>query len=525
MTALPRRLLLGAALVPTLSGLRAARAQEAVLDMAVAAPPSSVDPHFYTLTPNMALAAHLFDTLIRRDPQGRMVPGLAESWKRLDDSRWEFALRRGVRFHNGEEFSARDVAYTLERVPKVVNSPGSFNVYTRAITRVEVVDSHTIRFHTQGLYPLLPGDLSQVSILWHGLGENPSTGDFNNGRNAIGTGPFRLVAFRSGDRVEMLRNDDYWGERPVWSKVVYRIIPNNGARVAALQAGDVAFIDNVPTSDRARLRGETRLRLSEVTSLRSVYLRTDFRTESPYVSGPNGEPIRNPMTDLRVRRALSVAINRAGIAERIMSGAATPTGQMMPEGSYGHVPDIPVPAFDVDAAKALLAEAGLADGFTVTLLASNDRYINDAQIAQSIGQMWSRIGVKTNVETMPFAVVAQRGARQDTSISMGGWANSAGEPSAGLRGLFGTRDMQRGWGTVNNTGFSNADYDRVLGEALTTADDAAREKKFQEATRIAVREAAWIPLHIQKCTWGMKQGLVHTPRADEMTLAMDIRPA
>jgi peptide/nickel transport system substrate-binding protein len=527
MPAIPRRLILGAALAPAIAGLkpRQANAQPArMLDLAVGAPPSSVDPHFYTLTPNNALAQHIFDALIHRDAQGRLVPALAESWHRVDDTVWEFKLREGVRFHNNEPFTARDVAYTIDRVPRVVNSPGSFAVYTKAIQKVEVIDPHRIRLHTAGIYPLLPGDLSQVFIIWHGLGENPSTGDFNNGRNAIGTGPFRLLAFRSGDRVELERNDAYWGEKSVWPRVNYRIIANNGARVAALQAGDVAFIDSVPTSDRARLGAEAGLKLSEIVSLRSVYLRTDFRAESPYVSGPNGEAIRNPMTDLRVRQALSIAINRPAIADRIMSGAALPTGQLMPPDSYGYVADIPAPAFDAEKARKLLAEAGLPNGFTVTLLASNDRYVNDAQIAQSIGQMWARIGVKTNVETMPFSVVAQRGARRDLSISMGGWSNSGGEPSAGLRGLLGTRNMEKGWGTVNNVGYSNPDYDRTLEQALTTADDAAREKLFQAATRIAVADAAWIPLHIQKNTWAMRQGFAHTPRADEMTLAMDIRP-
>jgi peptide/nickel transport system substrate-binding protein len=527
MTALPRRLILGAALAPALAGLHPARAQQAgrLLDLAVGAPPSSADPHFYTLTPNNALAAHLFDTLVQRDAQGRLAPGLATSWKLVDDTTWEFALRDGVRFHNGEAFTARDVAYTIDRVPRVVNSPGSFAVYTKAITRVEILDPLRLRLHTAGVYPLLPGDMSQVSIIWHGLGENPSTGDFNNGRNTIGTGPYRLVSFRAGDRVELVRNDGYWGRKPAWERVNYRIIANDGARTAALQAGDVAFIDAVPTNDIERLRKEAGLALSEITSLRSMYLRTDFRPESPYVKGPNGEAIRNPMTDLRVRQALSAAINRPAIADRVMSGAALPTGQLMPPGTYGHVPDLPAPAHDPDKARRLLAEAGLPNGFSVTLLASNDRYVNDAQIAQSIGQMWSRVGIRTAVETMPFAVVAQRGARRDASITMGGWSNSGGEPSAGLRGLLGTRDTEKGWGTVNHVGYSSAEYDRVLTQALATVDDAAREALFQQATRIAAADAAWVPLHIQKNIWAMRRGVTHTPRADEMTLAMDVQPA
>ncbi|WP_426956976.1 ABC transporter substrate-binding protein [Muricoccus radiodurans] len=520
-----RLILLSALSAPALLRGPQAAAQGTTLELAVGAPPTSMDPHFHTLTPNMALGQHVFDNLVHRDAEARLRPGLAEAWRLVDDSTWEFRLRRGVTFHNGEPFTAEDVLYTLDRVPRVANSPGSFSVFTKGIVSPEVVDPHTLRFKTNGVYPLLPADLSQVAILWHGIGGNNLTSDFNSGRAAIGTGPFRLAAYRHGERAELERNPRYWGEAPAWDKVNYRVIANDGGRVAALRAGDIAFIDAVPTNDIARLRTEPRVVLSETVSLRSIYLRPDFRAESPYVSGPNGEALaRNPLTDQRVREALSIAINRAAICERTMSGAALPIGQFMPPGTYGHVPDLPPPAFDPERARRLLAEAGFPQGFSITLHASNDRYVNDAQVAQSVGQMWQRIGVRTRVEAIPYAAFSQRTARSDTSMALGGWANSSGEPSGGLRGLLGTRDVARGWGTVNRTGYSNPVFDQTVARALNTADDEAREGLMQEATRIAVRDVGWIPLHIQKNIWGMRQGLTHTPRADEMTLAHDVRP-
>lgn len=528
MPPIPRRFFLASAPAAALTPRdAAAQASSRTLDLAVGAPPSSMDPHLYTLTPNSALAQHVFDCLVHRDAAaGRPIPGLAESWRLIDDSTWEFKLRQGVTFHNGQPFTAADVTYTIEHVPRVQNSPGSFAVFTKAIQSMEVMDAHTIRFRTAGIYPLLPQDLSQIAIIWHGLGEKNLTSDFNAGRAAIGTGPFRLLAYRHGDRIELERNDRYWGDAPAWSRVSYRVISNDGARVAALRAGDVAFIDSVPTNDLSHLRTEPRVSLSEVVSLRSVYLRTDFRPETPYVAGPNGEPLgRNPLLDLRVRQALSIAINRPAIAERTMSGAAIPTGQFMPPGTYGYVTDFAAPAFDADRARRLLAEAGFSQGLTITLIASNDRYINDAQVAQNIGQMWSRIGVRTKVEVMPFNTLVQRTTRLDSSVSLGGWANSSGEPSGGLRGLLGTRDVERGWGTVNRTGYSNPTYDDTVRRAMNTADDEVREHLMQEATRMAANDVAWIPLHIQKNIWAMRQGLTHTPRADEMTLAMDVRPA
>ena len=169
------------------------------LTLAVGAPVTSIDPHYHNLTPNNALAAHIFDRLVDRDPDARPIPGLAESWKLVDEHTWEFRLR-DVKFHDGSPFTAEDVAYTLRRVPRVKNSPSSFSAYTSAVTEVEVVDPHTIRLRTANVYPLLPVDLTQVAIISHRIGPDPATEDFNSGKDAIGTGPFRLPTTRRAPR-------------------------------------------------------------------------------------------------------------------------------------------------------------------------------------------------------------------------------------------------------------------------------------------------------------------------------------
>ncbi len=212
------------------------------ITVAVAAPVTSIDPHYHNLTPNQALAAHIFEPLVDMDATAHPVPALAESWRRIDDRTWEFKLRR-ARFHNGAEFTADDVAFTLDRVPKVVNSPSSYAIYTKAIESVQVVDPHTIRLTTKTIYPLLPIDLTQVAIICRCVGPDPATEDFNSGKDAIGTGPFRFVSYKPGDRIELERNDQWWGRAPAWQHVTYRIISNDGARTAALLAGDVQFIE------------------------------------------------------------------------------------------------------------------------------------------------------------------------------------------------------------------------------------------------------------------------------------------
>ena len=497
------------------------------LVMASSAPITSVDPHYHTFGPNASLDSHMFEPLIDMDAAQRPIPSLAESWTLIDPRTWELKLRRGVKFHSGAEFTAEDVVYTLDRVPRVVNSPGSFAIYTKPIVAVQVVDPYTIRLQTAGVYPLLPVDLTQVFIIPHGIGPDPATEDFNNGRHAIGTGPFKFVAYKSGDRIELERFDDYWSRAPHWQHVSYRIVPNDGARTAALLSGDIGFIENVPTADVARLRGDKRMRLAETVSLRLIFLSLDqFReTATPFVSGPNGEKLeRNPLRDLRVRQALSIAINRAAVVDRIMEGAAITAGQFLPPGSYSYAPDVPPPAFDAARAKALLAEAGFPNGFRITLHGPNDRYVNDAKIIQSVGQMWSRIGVQTSVEGITWSNYIARASRQEFSAFLVGWGSSSGESSNPLRALMATFDPAKGRGAVNRGRYSNPALDALIDRAVATADDAQREKLLQQATKLAMDDVALIPLHNQKNIWAMRSDLTYVPRADEASRAQDVRP-
>src|SRR5579875_2838538 len=238
---------LGAALLASTASSTLAWAQAApdTLRLATGAPVTSIDPHYHNLSPNSALASHIFDTMVGMNATMHPQPSLAASWKLVDDKTWEFKLRDGVKFQNGDDFTADDIAFTIHRVPLVPNSPSSFAIYTKSIASVDVVDPHTIRLHTKTVYPLLPIDLTQVFIVDGKAAANATTEDFNSGKAAIGTGPFKFVSFRPSDRIELDRNDAYWGEKAAWKHVSYRMIPNAAARTAAMLAGDVDFIDTV----------------------------------------------------------------------------------------------------------------------------------------------------------------------------------------------------------------------------------------------------------------------------------------
>jgi peptide/nickel transport system substrate-binding protein len=497
------------------------------LSMAVSAAPTSVDPHYHTFSPNESLSSHIFSPLIDMDATQHPIPATALSWKQVDDKTWEIKLRPGVKFHNGALLTPEDVAYTIGRIPTVQNSPGSFSIYTKSITGVQIVDPETLRITTATVYPMLPIDLTQIYIIPRSLGPNPATEDFNSGKNAIGTGPYKLQSYRSGEKAELVRDDAYWGTKPYWQRVTYRIIPNDGARTAALLSGDVSFIEAVPTSDAARLRTDKRVTLAETNSLRIVYLFLDrSRTgPTPFVFGPNGETLdKNPLNDLRVRQALSIAINRNAIVERVMEGAAIPQGQLLPPGSYSYVPDLPPPTYDPEKAKKLLADAGYPNGLKLTLHGPSDRYVNDGKIIQAVGQMWTRIGVQTQVDAITWSNYVTHASRLEYSAFLVGWGSSSGEASNPLRALLSTYDPAKGRGTTNRGRYSNPQLDAMVEQAMGTADDGARERMLQQATRIAMEDVGFIPLHTQKNIWAMKPGLAYTARADESTRAADLRP-
>jgi peptide/nickel transport system substrate-binding protein len=510
--------------LPLVAGM--ARAQD--LTMGLGGNITSMDPHFHNLAPNNGIAVHLFDRLVHQDEQQRLIPGLAESWKPVDDTTWEFKLRRGVKFHDGSDFNAADVVATIKRVPWVPNSPSSFSIATRPITETIVVDPYTIRFKTARPYPLLPTDLSIVNIVSRKAVEAP-TAEFNSGKSAIGTGPFKFVEFVPGDRVVLQRNDAYWGPKPHWAKVTVRIITNPSARTAALLSGDVQIIDQVPTQDLARVRANAQTAVAKTGSNRLIYLHLDqARDQTPFATDKQGAVLpNNPLKNKRVRQALSKSINREAIAQRLFDGEAIPAGSLLPPGFFGAPQNQKAEAFDIEGARKLLAEAGYPNGFGLTIHGPNDRYPEDEKVLQAIGPMFSRIGIDTRVLTQPWATFSSQASAPNYSFSvmLVGWGAGTGEMSNPLRSLLATVNPQTGYGPSNRGRYSNPQMDEVLTKALATVDDPARAKLLAEAADIGVGDVGLIPLYYQVNLWGHRRAVAYTPRADEYTLAHMVRPA
>lgn len=490
--------------------------------VALSSPPNSIDPHFYNLAPNVNVSEHIFEPLVRMNADSQIVPALAESWKVIDPLTWEFKIRADAKFHDGSDVTAEDIVWSFDRVPTIVNSPGKFDVYIKAITAKEIVDAKTLRFKTAAPYPLMLSDLTSIFVVSKKLTTGLSTDDFNAGKGMIGSGPFKFVRFARDDRIELVRNDAYWGDKPAFEKVTLRFIAQPATRVAALLAKDVDAIENVPTADIKRVREEKSLNFVSKPSYRVIYLNLDQREKSPYVTDKAGNVLdKNPLRDIKVRSAMNQAINREAIASRIMEGMAEPTNNMLPSTMFGYVPELRLVKFDPEGARKLMTEAGYKDGFNLVLHGPNNRYINDGPILEAIAQMWTRIGVNTRVQASPMADFAPRVSigRKDSSAWLLGWGFVTGEVSYGLRALVACENKDRGFGTNNGASYCNPKMDALLTQGLAEVDDKKRLALFQQAVRMVISDGAWIPIHQQVTTWAARSGVGYEPRTDERTYA------
>ena len=507
-------------------GLAVGQAKAQDLTIALGASVTSLDPHFHALTPNNNVAQHVFNNLVEQDEKQRLVPGLAVSWTTKGEDIWVIKLRPGVKFHDGSDFTAEDVVASIKRVGWVPNSPSPFTIYTKSIKSIAVVDPLTIELKTDGPYPLMPNDLSNFFIVSKKSVEAP-TEDFNRLTAAIGTGPYKYVEYARGDKIVLERNEAYWGKKPEWKKVTFRLITNPASRMAALLSGDVQMVEAVPTTDIAQLKKNANVTLAQAASNRLIYLHMDHQRDvTPFFTDKSGKPLtKNPLKDLRVRQALSKAIDRQAIVSRVMEGVAVPAGQLLDDSFFGTSRNLKPEKYDPEGAKKLLAAAGYPDGFGLTLHGPSDRYINDGRIIQTVAQMWSRIGIDAKVEAQPWAAFASKASNQEYSIFLVGWGSGTGETSSTLRSLLATFNKDTGMGQANRGRYSNPDLDRTLSEALKTVEDKKRGDLLAKASEIGIRDVGIIPLHYEVSTWGLKKGLKYVARADQQTMAMEVTAA
>lgn len=501
------------------------------LTIGVRAGPLSIDPDFTAAGTHAEAMKHIYDSLIKSGNNLELEPGLATSWSAIDDSTWEFKLRPGVKFHDGSDFTAEDVKFSIERIPRVAG-PNPTTIYVRRVKSVEIVDPLTIRVKTDGPAPNLPNDFIRLFVVSHiaakdysDSAEKASEG-FNSGKAAIGTGPYKFVSWTPKEQLVLERFDGYWGGKEPWDKVIRKELPNDAARVAQLKAGQVDLIARIPASDVPTLEQDSKLTVVRQDSVYLFNIAFDFRDKSPQISAKDGSPLpKNPFTDPKVREAFDLAIDRETITEIAMEGMGTVQSQLVTPNIFGYNPDVKPTKSDVAKAKALLAEAGYPGGFKVTFSFTNDRLPGDKDAGTTIAQMLTTIGIQVEANAQPGAVYFPANTRGDYSLTMSGWGTLTGEANYTLSSLVHTNEPAKKLGAFNIRGYSNPVLDKLIEQAGVEMDAGKREQYLKDANAIVASDRPNLSIASIISAWGMKKTITIVPRSDEDTLAMNIRPA
>jgi len=514
-----KKLLLSTLTAAMLATAGAAGAQ--TLTIGFADPLSSLDPQLNNHAGDRSVALHFWDLLIE-NKDNALQPGLALSWKPLDNTTWEFKLRPNVKWQDGQAFTADDLIYSYTRAKAVPGSVATYGGYLRTIASMSAPDPLTLVVQTTVPNPDLPLNLASVHVVSKHVGEKSTTEDYNSGKAVVGTGPYKFVSYTPGDRVVMERYDGYWGAKQPWEKINYRYINQAASRTAALLSGDVDVIDKVSVSDLARLKESPNVSVYPYDGLRVMLLQPSFNpAPNQYITDNAGKPLeKNPLLDVRVRRALNLAINRKALTDRILQGAATEANQWMPKNTFGYNPQVTDIPNDVTEAKKLLTEAGFPEGFKLTMHAPNDRYPQGPETAQAVAQFWTRIGVKTQVEVVPWAVYSGRANKNEYAVSMLAWGNGTGEASYALVNVLATVDAKKGLGASNWGHYSNPAVDRALEQATSEFDVPKREAILRESVKVVSDDVGIFPLYHYRNIWAAKKGLMVKPMTSDRTAAM-----
>lgn len=508
-----RRSILAAAIVAA-GALATASADARSLKWARSGDSLTLDPHAQNEGPTHALNHHIYEPLVHRDTEGKLVAALATSWRITDDPNvWEFKLRPNVKFHNGNAFNADDVIFSIERAQQPTSDMKGLLTSVDAVTKA---DDLTVLIKTKGPNPLLPNNFGDLFIMdkeWSGANNVQKPQDFKNKeenfavRNANGTGPFSLVSREPDVRTVLKRNEGYWGVGQVpleITELVYLPIKADATRLAALLSGEVDFVQDVPVQDIERLRSSQNLRVNIGPENRTIFFGMDVA--SPDLKSDSVEG-KNPFADKRVRQAMNMALNRVAIQRVAMRGQSVPTGVIMPPFVNGWTKELDAaPAGDINAAKKLLADAGYGSGFSVTLHCPNDRYVNDEAICQSAVGMWGQIGVKVNLVSQSKAIhfpLIQKNP-PETEFYLVGWGVPTFDSEYIFSFLYHTRADK--FGSWNATRYSSPEADSMIKSLSSEIDNTKRDATIAKLWAIFKEEAIYLPLHHQALAYAMKAG-------------------
>jgi peptide/nickel transport system substrate-binding protein len=458
---------------------------------------TAMDPGF--LRESATIVDNIFDTLVMRDKNMKLVPGLATSWTAIDDTTWEFKLRPGVKFHDGEAFDAEAVKFTLDRVLDPAAKSPTVS-YIRTIDSVTVVDPLTVRIKTKGADPLLPTRMSRYPAYIVPPKYVKEVGNDKFATHPVGTGPYKFVEFVPDQHVILEANKDYWRGAPSIDKVTWRAIPDETARVTALLTGEVDLIENVPVDIAPMVKDSPNADLVQVKNGGlTIYLGLVMNEK--------------PLDNVKVRQALNMAIDRKTIVANILQGMASPRGTQVGAADFGYK-DLPVTPYDPAKAKALLTEAGFPNGFSIKMQ-STHRYMKDGEVAQAIAQEFGDIGVKVNQEVLDWSVYTQQVPRKGPIFMLGWGSTQTLDADAAVYAIFKS-------GEPYSTA-SIPQLDKLLDESRSVVDPVSREKVIGQIQDLAAEQVPVIPLYQEDALYGKAKSVTFDGRPDARIPVFDIR--
>ncbi|MGL5114491.1 MAG: ABC transporter substrate-binding protein [Beijerinckiaceae bacterium] len=478
---------------------------------------ATMDPYAHTESFTSNMHHHIYDPLVRRGRDLQIQSGLATAWRIVEPNRWRFTLRPGVKFHNGNAFTADDVVASVTRL---LHPDARARGNLSNVEKAEKVDDLTVDFVLKGPYPLLLNDLTGIFIMdreWLEANNAVTPGNMTRNlttfasTNANGTGPFMLESYRPDQGTNLVVNPNWWDKAEHnLTRIEFRPIRSDATRVAALLSGEIDMMAPAPLQDLARIGAADGFKVVEEPSLRLIFLGFNYRDE---LHGDPGKP--NPMKDKRVRQAFSHAVDLATIQSRIMRGKSRTVGTMVAPPIPGYVAALDAPlAFDAGKARALLAEAGFPNGFKTRLDCSNDRYIADEQTCVAIAAMWTRIGVQVELKSQTRSSYFAMVDKGEADVYMLGWATLP--PMDGYSVLSALMHTKAGaMGGNNPNGLSDPRLDRITQQVAVELDEPKRLSLMQEAFRISREETYFLPLHQQPVSWAMKRNIEVPVFADE----------
>lgn len=480
-----------------------AGAENRTLTIALGTDMVSFDIHDHNNTSTEAIHINMFNYLFKIDSNKQVQPELVEKYELIDNTTWQFQLKEGITFHNGDPLTAEDVKFTLERVA----TDSGLREYPnyRQILEVKVLDDYNFQIITDGPQPALLNRLSRLGsgILPKNYIEGEGWDTFL--RSPIGTGPFQFVEWVRDDRIVFEPFENYWGGKvEEWDKLVFRVIPESSTRVGELLTGGVDIAMNVPPNEWDRVNNNNGTHVISADSNRVIML--SVRQTEGY-----------PTSDPRVVEAIDLAIDNHALTEYVLGGAGTPTRTRVTPGNFGANEALfDTYVYDVEKAKALLAEAGYPNGFELTLHSPHGRYLQDREVVEMIGGMLAEVGIKANIDFMEWSnFVEMRNSKTNKDLYMIGFGNSLFDADLAA-------DLYRSDRAAGEFDYSNPEVDELIAAARVNMDPNERAQQYERLQEIIAEERPHIYLYQEKSNYGVSERINFNPRLDEMLIVSEI---